>query len=76
MKTTLTEGLRVYMVVTSTGKQMFCHIEDLNQVVKYLECNPGYFKVFHFWNNKQVKLSKKDLKQMFEGSQLKQEFNY
>lgn len=76
MKTTLTEGLRVYMVVTSTGKQMFCHITELNQVVKHLEVQPGYFKVFHFWNNKQVKLSKKDLRSMFEGSQLTQQFNY
>lgn len=76
MKTTLTEGLRVYMVVTSTGKQMFCHIQDLNQVVKYLEAQPGYFKVFHFWNNRQMKLSKKDLRAMFEGSQLTQQFNY
>ena len=76
MKTTLTEGLRVYMVVTSTGKQQFCHIEDLNKVVDNLRCNPGYFKIYHFWNNKQVKLSKKDLRNMFEGAQVTQEFNY
>ena len=76
MKTTLTEGLRVYMVVTSTGHQMFCNIEDLNRVIEHMEAQPGYFKVFHFWNNRQMKLSKKDLRAMFEGSQITQQFNY
>ena len=76
MRTTINNSLRVYQVVTSTGKQAFCNIEQLNEVVKHLECNAGYFKIFHFWNNRPQKLSKKDLKAMFEGSQLKQEFVY
>lgn len=76
MKTTINNNLRVYQVVTSTGKQAFCNIEQLNEVVKELECKAGYFKINHFWNNKAEKLSKKDLKAMFEGSQLKQDFYY
>ena len=76
MKTTINNNLRVYQVVTSTGKQAFCNIEQLNEVVKDLQCIEGYFKIFHFWNNKPQKLSKKDLKAMFEGSQLKQDFFY
>lgn len=76
MKTTINNSLRVYQVVTSTGKQAFCNIEQLNEVVKDLQCITGYFKIFHFWNNKPQKLSKKDLKVMFEGSQLKQDFFY
>lgn len=76
MHTTIKEGLRVYMIVTSTGKQMFCHIQDLNRIIKEMGANPGYFKIYHFWNNKQTKISKKDLLKMFEGSQLKQQFNY
>lgn len=75
-KVTIDNNLRVYQVTTSTGKQAFCNIEDLNRIVKDLDCRAGYFKVFHFWNNKAVKLSKKDLLSMFEGSQLKQEFIY
>jgi hypothetical protein len=55
---------------------MFCNIEQLNECVKYLGCKEGYFKINHFWNNKAQKLSKKDLKAMFEGSQLKQDFFY
>lgn len=76
MKTVINNNLRVYQVVTSTGKQAFCNIEQLNKVVKDLQCIEGYFKIFHFWNNKPQKLSKKDLKAMFEGSQLKQDFFY
>jgi hypothetical protein len=76
MKTEIDNNLRVYLVVTSTGKSAFCNIENLNQVVKELGCNEGYFKIFHFWNNKQERVSKKDLLSFFEGSQLKQEFFY
>jgi hypothetical protein len=76
MKTTINNNLRVYQVVTSTGYQAFCNIEQLNEVAKHLECKAGYFKVNHFWDNKSKKLSKKDLLKMFEGSQLKQDFHY
>lgn len=76
MKTTINNNLRVYQVVTSTGKQVFCNIEDLNEVVKQSDTHPGYFKIFHFWNNKPQKLSKKALDTMFEGSQLTRQFNY
>lgn len=76
MKTTINNNLRVYQVITSNGKQFFCNIEDLNQIVNDNNMQPGYFKIFHFWNNKPEKVSKKDLKSFFEGAQLKQEFFY
>ena len=76
MQTTINNNIRVYQVITSTGKQAFCNIEQLNEFVKNLETHAGYFKVFHFWNNKPQRLSKKALDTMFEGSQLKREFNY
>jgi hypothetical protein len=76
MNTTINNNLRVYQVITSTGKQVFCNIEQLNEVVKELGAHSGYFKIYHFWNNKPQKLSKKELLTMFEGSQLKQEFYY
>jgi hypothetical protein len=74
MKTTINNNLRVYHVVTSTGHQYFCNIEDLNRVVIENNLRSGYFKIYHFWDNKPKLLSSKLLKQMFEGSQLKQEF--
>lgn len=67
---------RVYQVVTSMGSQYFCNIDQLNAIVIGNELRAGYFKILHFWNNKAQKVSKKDLKAFFEGSQLKQEFIY
>jgi hypothetical protein len=74
--TTINNNLRVYQVVSSVGHQWFCNIEDLNRIVKDNELRAGYFKVYHFWNNKAERVSKKDLKAFFEGSQLKQDFSY
>jgi hypothetical protein len=76
MKTEINNNLRVYQIVTSTGKQIFCNIEQMNDAVKSLDTHAGYFKIYHFWNNKAQKVSKKDLKSFFEGSQLNQEFTY
>lgn len=76
MTTTINNNLRVYQVKTSTGKQAFCNIEQLNEVVKYLQTQPDYFTIYHFWNNKPEKVSKKDLKGFFEGANLKQDFAY
>jgi hypothetical protein len=75
MTTTINNELRVYQVITSVGKQFFCNIEQLNYVINS-ECKEGQFKIYHFWNNKPQRLTKKTLKEMFEGSQLQQEFNY
>jgi hypothetical protein len=76
MKTIINNNLRVYQIITSTGRQAFCNIEQLNDVIKSLDTHEGYFKIFHFWNNKAQKVSKKDLKLFFEGANLKQEFYY
>jgi hypothetical protein len=75
MNTIINNDLRVYQVVKHNGKQFFCNIEQLNYIVNS-ECKPGYFKIYHFWNNKAKKVSKKDLLAFFEGSQLTQEFKY
>jgi hypothetical protein len=34
MQTIINNNLRVYQVTTSTGKQIFCNITELNEVVK------------------------------------------
>lgn len=76
MITTINNNLRVYHVVSSVGNQWFCNIEDLNRIVKENELRAGYFKIYDFWNNKANRCTKKYLKDMFEGSQLTQEFEY
>lgn len=76
MKTTINNNERVYQVVTSTGQQVFCNIEQLNEVIKFLDTKEGYFRIFHFWNNGPERVSKKDLKTFFDGAGLKQDFFY
>lgn len=76
MKTILTEGHRVFLVKTSWGKQIFCNIEQLNGAIAYLDTRVGYFTIYHFWNNKPKKVSKKDMKLFFEGANLTQNFQY
>ena len=76
MKTTIDNNLRVYQVIDSNGRQFFCNIEDLNQVVIDNNMHAGYFKINHFWNNKAQRVSQKDLKSFFEGAQLEQKFHY
>lgn len=76
MKTTINNDLRVFQIVTSSGKQVFCNIEQLNEVIKELECKEGYFKINHFWNNKPQKVSKKYLRELFTANNLTQEFYY
>lgn len=76
MKTEIDNNLRVYQVITSLGKQLFCNITELNECVKSLGTHEGYFKIYHFWNNKPELLTKKKLKDLFEGSQLEQKFFY
>lgn len=76
MKILLNNEDRIFQVVTSTGKQAFGNIEHLNDIISELGTHAGYFKILHFWNNKAEKVSKKDLKNLFEASQLKQNFIY
>lgn len=76
MKILLNNEERIFQVVTSTGKQAFGNIEHLNDIISELGTHAGYFKILHFWNNKAEKVSKKDLKNLFEASQLKQNFIY
>lgn len=76
MKTVIDNNLRVYQVIDSIGHKYFCNIEDLNRIVIDNNMRSGYFKIYHFWNNKAEKLSQNNLKQMFEVSQLVQNFKY
>ena len=74
MVTSINNNLRVYQVITSKGHQFFCNIEQLNEICT--DMNEGYFKIYHFWNNKAQKVTKKDLKSFFEGANLVQTFHY
>ena len=76
MKTTIDNNLRVFQVVDSFGRSVFCNLDDLNRVIKEKELRPGYFKIYHFWNTKPQKVTKRYLKEMMLANQIKQEFKY
>lgn len=69
-------GQRVFQVVTSVGKQAFCNLAQLNEVIEALETHEGYFKIYHFWNNKAQRVTKKHLKELFEAHELTPSFHY
>lgn len=75
MITTINNDLRVFQIVTSTGKQAFCNLDELNKVMDDLGTHAGYFKIWHFWNNKPERVSKKYLDEMYKANGLKREFN-
>lgn len=67
-------GDRVFLVIDSRGNANFCTLERLNFICEDL--NEGYFNIYHFWNNKQKKITKKDLNLLFESAAIKKTFFY
>ena len=61
MKTTIDNNIRVLQIATSTQTQVFCNPKDYKEIAKELNLIEGYYIVYHFWNGKQKKLSKKEL---------------
>lgn len=76
MVTTIDNNVRVFQVVTSTNKQAFCNLDGLNDAVLNLGTHEGYFTIYHFWNNKPKKVSKKYLKELFTANNLELKFTY
>lgn len=76
MQTTINNSLRVFQIVTSLGHQYFCNLHDIGRIVKQLELRAGYYTLYHFWNSKPKKVSKKYLKEMLQANELPFDFNY
>ena len=76
MITKINSKERLFRVHTSNGDNVFCNLNQLNSVVKHLNPNPGYFKIYHFWNNSFKVCSKKYLKELFESVRGEMKFEY
>jgi len=70
MKTVLDNSQRVFQIVTSTGRQIFCNLKDIRKYLYELEIREGYYTINHFWNNKPKKCSKKLLNEMFKANNI------
>ena len=75
MKTTIDNNLRVFQIVTSTGKQVFCILDELNNVMSNLGTHAGYFRIWHFWDNKPKRVSRKYIDEMYTANNDKRTFN-
>ena len=74
MVTTINNNQRVFQVVDSYGRNYFCNLKQLNEVIKENNLVEGYYTINHFWNNKPKKASKKLLKEMFEAQGIEKQF--
>ena len=74
METTIDNNQRVFQVVDSYGRNYFCNLKQLNEVIRENNLVEGYYTINHFWNNKPKKASKKLLKEMFEAQGIEKQF--
>ena len=74
MVTTIDNNQRVFQVVDSYGRNYFCNLKQLNEVMRENNLIEGYYTINHFWNNKPKKVSKKLLKEMFEAQGIEKQF--
>lgn len=74
MITTIDNNQRVFQVVDSYGRNYFCNLKQLNEVIRENNLVEGYYTINHFWDNKPKKVSKKLLKEMFEAQGIEKLF--
>jgi len=68
MTTSIDNNQRVFQIVSSTSKQWFCNLCDINKIIAANSLNEGYYKIYHFWNNKPRVASKGLLNDMFKAA--------
>lgn len=73
-ETILNNNERVFMVTWSLANHVFCNLKDLSSVVKSNSLAAGYYTIYHFWNNKPKKATKKLIKDMHEAARLPMDF--
>lgn len=76
MKTTIDNDSRVFQIVDSYQRSTFCNLQDIEKVVESQNLKSGYYTIYHFWNAKPKKVSKKYLKEMLQANGLEQNFFY
>jgi len=59
---------KVFLITTSTGKSQFCNLLDIPYMIEKLGTTEGYYKVFHFWNNKMRVASVKYINEMLKAA--------
>lgn len=76
MITTINNNERVFYITTSNNRSAFCNLAQLNEVIAQLGTHEGYFTIYHFWDGKQKKVSRKYLKDLFAAHKIEPTFYY
>ena len=67
MKTTIDNNQRVFQIVDSFGRSIFCNLSDLQNIL--IQVN-DFCSVYHFWNAKPQKVTKKFYVEIHEANQI------
>ena len=73
---TVNGTFRTFMIVDSHCGNYFCNLQSLSKIVDNNSLKAGYYTIYHFWNNKPKKVSKKYLSELFAANGLKLDFIY
>jgi len=72
MKTTIDNTQRKFIIheIGWSSNSYVCNLKDIKKVIKEIADKEPY-KIYHLWNNQMKAISKKELNNMFEASQIK-----
>lgn len=65
---------RIFMLTWSMGFSAFCNLKDLGGIINQKGLKKGQYSLYHFWNNKPQKVTKKLIIEMFEAHGLPIDF--
>lgn len=71
MITTIDNNQRVFLIHREgfSTRDYFCNLKDIPNCINELEKNDS-FKIYHYWNKKLTRMSKKALNEMFLANQI------
>lgn len=71
MKTTIDNNQRVFLISRDgfSTRDYFCNIHEIPTCINDLEKNDS-FKIYHYWNKKLTRISKKSLNELFAANQI------
>lgn len=70
MKTVINNYERVFQIVDSFNRSIFCNLKDISTCIDENDLRAGYFKIYHFWDSKQKVVSKKYINEMLVANNL------
>ncbi len=73
MQTIIDNTQRVFML-TNGWVTIFCNLQDIDKALTAFITEQSDVTLYHFWNGKQTKMYRKELRAMLEAAKLPSEF--